>query len=84
MLAQRSPDLIPLDYLWGYMKSLVYDVNASTTDKLLKCIMDASMQIINNKTSLMRSITSFPAVTDLCKIREVISSNYFISTSIGN
>jgi len=42
----KSPDQNPLDYcFWGCMKSLVYALKSSTTDKVLNHIMDGSTDI---------------------------------------
>ena len=49
----RCPDLTPMDYyVWGYMKSLVYDVSpVPTVQELQRRIISAANEIIQNLTS---------------------------------
>ena len=45
----RSPDLTPLDfYLWGFMKSYVYQVDIRTREQLIERIMEAGDVVRQN------------------------------------
>jgi hypothetical protein len=50
----RSPDLNPCDFLWGYMKDLVYSVPIDTIDVLREQVENAATTIRNNRGMLER------------------------------
>ena len=53
----RSPDLTPLDYfLWGHMKSLVYEEKCNTKEELVNRIFNA-VQFIKNKPDELQKVT---------------------------
>jgi len=46
----RSPDLTPMDfYLWGYLKSQVYDTNPRSVDALKKKISEEKLLTSQNR-----------------------------------
>lgn len=63
----RSPDLTPLDYyLWGYLKSLVYEVKVNTRAELIQRIQDACEQTRNNHQVLRAATQSILDRSRLC------------------
>src|SRR5215475_11030958 len=53
----RSPDLSPMDCVWGWMKELVYSVKVATRDALLGRILDTT-DIIRNSPRKRQRATS--------------------------
>ena len=50
----RSPDLTPLDYyLWGHMKTLVYETKVDARAALHDRIFEAAEQVRNHLTTLL-------------------------------
>ena len=55
----RSPDLTPLDfYLWGHMKTLVYQRKSNTKEELRERIMEAAEQIRHSPAVLRKTTQS--------------------------
>jgi hypothetical protein len=44
----RSPDLTPLDFLWGYVKNIAYQVNINDLQRLKVCIKDSVATVTSN------------------------------------
>lgn len=63
----RSPDLTPLDFfLWGYMKSLVYETPVNTQEELLGRVMAASLHIQQDPHIFQRVRDSMSRRINLC------------------
>ena len=55
----RSPDLTPLDFfLWGHMKSLVYQEKPESRNNLILRIMEAAEEIRGDRAMLKNATTS--------------------------
>ena len=53
----RSPNLNPLDYLWGHLKSMVYATSVDTIDELTQRIENCCQQI-RNKPGIFECVRS--------------------------
>lgn len=66
----RSPDLTPLDfYVWGYMKSKVYEVEIHTAEQLHQRILNAADELRRNLGSVNLA-TEIRKRYTLCKTRQ--------------
>ena len=60
-----SPDLNPLDYfLWGHVKSIVFEVNPQTTEDLKTAVEEAITS--NPSEMLQRTVANFTKRLELC------------------
>jgi len=58
-VAPRLPDLTPLDdYLWGHMKTLVYETEVDSRAALRHCIFAAAEHIRNHPDNIASATQS--------------------------
>jgi len=65
--APRSPDLTPLDYyLWGHMKTLVYETKVESRAALQDCIFAAAEHIRNHPDNVVSATQSLLMRAENC------------------
>ena len=62
----RSPDLTPLDYLWGYTKTLVYETKVDSRAALRHCIFAAAEHIHNHPDNFASAAQSLLMCAENC------------------
>ena len=63
----RSPDLTPLDYyLWGHMRTLVYETKVDSRAALRDCIFAAAEHIRNHPDNVPSAIQSLLMRAENC------------------
>jgi hypothetical protein len=70
----ESPDLISLDFLWGWMKSEVHKRKVGKRDELFPRILDAATSIKKREDQLRR--TTRDLRTQIAKCTEVDGGIY--------
>jgi len=64
---QRSPDLTPLDYyLWGHMKTLVYETKIDSREELRRRILAVAEHIRNHPDNIASATHSLLMRTENC------------------
>jgi cytosine/adenosine deaminase-related metal-dependent hydrolase len=63
----RSADLSPLDYcIWGWLKDIVYQRKAHTSEELLARNMHAATELRDNSVNLCRATCAVHKHADKC------------------